>query len=140
MVRAGVWVLVGALLACAAYELALALDDPTTPANAAAAIGYLAILAACGFVFARTRAAALLAPAAALFVTARFYTQDPSYSGFHRSFAMNGLPHPSFVFVMLGLSFVAGAFRYRSRVVGRVASVLVLAVLLFTALLFGAGY
>lgn len=133
------WIVVATFMVAAAYDLVLGLRHSTS--SGPDALGFLAMLISLGLVFSRTLAATLLAPAAGLFVTARFYTQDPSYSGFHRAFAENGIPRPSFVFVLLALSFAAGATTYRWRLPGAFASAVVLVVLMVTALfVFGAGY
>src|SRR5262249_25629317 len=100
MVRSSVWVVVTALIFAAVDELVLALIGSSSPADGALPVGFFASLAALGLVFGNTRVASLLAPAAGLFVTARFYTQDPSYDGFHRTFAMNGIPQASWVYFL----------------------------------------
>lgn len=141
MLRTSSWVVVTVLIFAAVDELVLALTNSSTPADGALPVGFFAMLAAFGLVFAKTRVASLLLPAAGLFVTARFYTQDPSYSGFHRTFAMNGIPQASWVYFLLVVSLVAGAIRYRTRLGGAAAGVIVLLLLLFTAIvLYGAGY
>ncbi len=141
MLQTSAWVVVTALIFAAVDELVLALANSSTPADGALPVGSLAMLSAFGLVFGKTRVAALLAPAAGLFVTARFYTQDPSYSGFHRTFAMNGIPQASWVYFLLGAALVAGAIRYRTRLAGAVLSVIVFLLLMFTAIvLYGAGF
>lgn len=141
MLRVSAWVVVTALIFAAVDEVWLAVSQSQTPADGALSIGFFAMLAALGLVFSRTRVAALLAPAAGLFVTARFYTQNPDYSGFHRTFAMDGVPRPTWVYFLLALSLIAGAIRYRSRYGGASTSVIVLLLLLVTAILvYGAGY
>ena len=141
MLRVSAWAVVIALIFAAADELVLALTGSSTPANGALPVGVFAMLAACGLVFATTRVASLLPPASGLFVTARFYTQDPSHDGFRRTFAMNGIPQASWVYFLLAASLVTGAIRYRTRVAGAAASVVVLVLLMFTAIvLYGAGY
>ena len=80
-------------------------------------------------------AAALIAPAAALFVTARFYTGDPYYKPDFQSYAEGN--SPVWAFVLLGLAFLAAATTLLWRRTAAVESVAVLVLLVFTAMFMG---
>ncbi len=128
-----------ALVAGAAYELSLALRHQTNASLFGDFIlffAWVAMLATFGFVCVRTSPVGLYAPAAALFVTAGFYTSDPFYLQYGSSFqpfAKDGLVAPAWVFTLLGLAFVAGATTHRWRRRFPVESLIVLALLLLTA-------
>ncbi len=79
--------------------------------------------------------AALIAPAAALFVTARFYTGDPYYEPDFQSYAEGN--SPVWIFALLGLAFLAMATTLLWRRTAAVESVAVLVLLLFTAMFMG---
>lgn len=80
-------------------------------------------------------AAALIAPAAALFVTARFYTGDPYYKPDFQSYAEGN--SPVWAFVLLGLAFLAAATTLFWRRTAGLESVAVLVLLLFPAMFMG---
>jgi len=80
-------------------------------------------------------AAALIAPAAALFVTARFYTGDPYYKPDFQSYAEGN--SPVWAFVLLGLAFLAAATTLFWRRTAGVEGVAVLVLLLFPAMFMG---
>lgn len=80
-------------------------------------------------------AAAQIAPAAALFVTARFYTGDPYYEPDFQSYAEGN--SPVWIFALLGLAFLATATTLLWRRTAAVESVAVLVLLLFTAMFMG---
>jgi len=75
------WVVIGTLVAAAAYELALALRHEISPHGEGFVllIALVAMLAGAVLVFRVGWPAGLFAPAAAFFVTGRFYTGDPYY-------------------------------------------------------------
>ncbi len=86
-------------------------------------------------------AAFLVAPAAAAFVTARFYTYDPYYAPSLRRYSDGGLVAPWWILALLGLALAAGiATRRRPRSGAGAASILVLLLLLATGLVTGAGH
>ena len=85
-------------------------------------------------------AAALLAPAAAFFVTARFYTGDPYYLPTFRRYADGGIFPPTWIYVLLGLALAVGATTYLWRRTAAVESSVVLLLLAFTALFMGTGH
>jgi hypothetical protein len=75
------------------------------------------------------RQAALVAPAAALFVAARFYTGDPYDAPYFQSYADAGFP--VWVFVLLGAAMVTGITAWvwrRSKAFESVAVLFLLAV------------
>ena len=78
---------------------------------------------------------ALFAPAAALFVTARFYTGDPYDEPDFQRYAEGG--SPVWIFVLLGLAFLAAATTLLWRRTAAVESAAVLVLLLFTAMFMG---
>jgi hypothetical protein len=82
----------------------------------------------------------LLAPAAAAFVLARFYTYDPYYAPTLRRMSDDGLVADAWVYLLVGLALLAALLvRVRPRA-GLVATVLVLLLGAFTALAEGAGH
>ena len=82
----------------------------------------------------------LLAPAAAAFVLARFYTYDPYYAPALRRMSDDGLVADSWVYVLVGLALLAAVLvRIRPRV-GLGATALMLLVSAFTALAAGGGH
>jgi hypothetical protein len=142
MLRRSGWLVVGTLLAAAAYELVLALRRTPSPAGSGVLllVGVLAMLFAGGLVLARVPPIGLYAPAAALFVTARFYTGDPYYGAFFRRYADGGIFSPLWIFVLLASALVAGLTTHLFRRTRTVESTVVLALLLFTAFFMGTGH
>ena len=136
------WAIVGYLLAAAVFELVLALRHRIGPHGEGFVLlsALAAMVAAVVLVFRSSPAAPLFAPAAALFVTARFYTGDPYYRPTFRTYADGGIFSPAWVFTLLGLAFVAGLTTYFWRRTVSVESAVVLALLLFTALYMGTGH
>jgi len=133
-------VIVAYLLGASVFELVLALQRSISPRDPVWGLAVLAMLMAAVLVFRRTPAAALLAPAAALFVAARFYTGDPYYRPDFRSYSDGGIFPPTWIFVVLGLAILAGVtthFRRRTAAAGSTAVLLALA---FTALFMGVGH
>ena len=75
------------------------------------------------------RPAAFVAPAAALFVTARFYTGDPYDAPYFQSYADGGFP--VWVFLLLGAALLTGVTAWvwrRTRPLESVAILFLLAV------------
>ena len=134
--------IVAYLLSAAAFELVLALHHRFSPRGEGFVLGFalLAILAAMVLVFRHVPFAGLFAPVAALFVTARFYTGDPYYRPYFRSYADGGLFAPTWIFVLLGGAFLAGITTQLWRRTASVESGVVLFLLLVTALYMGAGH
>ena len=105
------WTIVAYLLGAAAFELVLALGHTLTPdwEWVVRLLALVAMLVGAVLVYRNGGAAALIAPAAALFVAARFYTGDPyDEPGFQRYAEGNS---PVWIFALLGLSLLAAATR-----------------------------
>jgi hypothetical protein len=136
------WVLVGILVAAAAYELSLALRHTISPPGEGFVllIALVAMLVGAALVFRGVGPAGLFAPAAALFVTARFYTGDPDYGPTFRAYGDGGVFSPLWIFGLLGLALLAGVTTHLWRRTAPVESAAVLFLLMFTALFMGAGY
>jgi hypothetical protein len=132
------------LSACAAYEAAIALEwipignapgEGATASGWALGVALLAMLAAAFGCVATFRAGsasfALVAPAAAAFMVARFYTFDPYYAPALRRASDGGLSPTWWIYVIAALAIAAAALR---RVSTRGANSLACAVLLVCAL------
>ena len=129
--------MLGTLVAAAAYELQLALRHEISPDGEGwiLLIALVAMLVGAVVVYRNGGAAALIAPAAALFVNARFYTGDPYDKPGFQTYADGGVP--VWIFVLLGLAFLAAATTLLWRRTAAVESVAVLLLLLFTAMFMG---
>lgn len=134
--------MVTTLLVAAAYEFVLAVRQTPSPSAGGALllVGLLAMLAACVLVFMRVQPVGLYAPAAALFVTARFYTGDPYYGSTFRAYADGGIIPPAWIFLLLGVAVAAGITTHLWRRARPIESVIVLVLLLLTALYMGTGH
>jgi hypothetical protein len=144
------WLAASALLAGAAFELALALGasrvgpepgDDAAGQPIVAPIMALAFLV--GFVAAtrgRHRAAALLAPAAGLLVTASFYTFDPYYAPTERRYSDGGFLSAPWIFAVLALSLAVGLFTWRRPRAGGPLTSAMLVVCGLTGLAAGTGH
>jgi hypothetical protein len=145
-----VWVLTAVLLAAAGYELMLALEGTVGPESGEAPPGeewvslvsFAAVFfAACVAIVSPGRRYVFpLAPAAAAFVTARFYTPDPYYAPTLRRYSEGGLISPGWVLVVLAFAFVAALVTFMYADVGVAITAVVLLLLLGTALFMGAGH
>ena len=142
MLRWLVWVLVGILVAAAAYELSLALRHAISPDGEGFVllIALFAMLAGAVLVFRVGSPAALFAPAAAFFVTARFYTGDPYYLPTFRAYGDGGVFSPVWIFGLLGFALLAGVTTLVWRRTAPIESVVALLLLTFTALWMGTGH
>jgi len=150
MLRALTWASVATFLAGAAYELALALgaldigpepgDEPAGQFVVAifVTVAFLAgmLLAAPG----RTRAIGLLAPAAALFVTASFYTFDPYFAPDKRRYSEGGAVGATAIYLVLVCSLFVGLLGWRRPRLGGPATTVMLAAIAFTGLIAGDGH
>jgi hypothetical protein len=136
------WAVTGTLVAAAAYELQLALRHEISPDGEGFVllIALVAMLGGTVLVFRGVGTAGLFAPAAALFVIARFYTGDPYYEPTFRAYGDGGIVSPFWVFGLLGLALVAGAATRLWRRTAPVESAVVLLLLVLTALFMGAGH
>lgn len=134
--------MVAVLLAAAAYELVLALRHTPSPSEDGALLvaGLLATLAAVGLLLARIPPSGLFAPAAALFVTARFYTGDPYYGSTFRAYSDGGIVPQAWTLALLGAALAAGLTTHLRRRTAPVESAVVLGLLLLTALFMGTGH
>jgi hypothetical protein len=136
------WTIVAYLFAAAVFELVFALRHTASPdaERFVVLVALVAMLVGAVVVFRRHGAAALIAPAAALFVTARLYTGDPYYQPYFQSYAENGIFSPTWVFLLLGVALVAAVTTLRWRSTAAIESVVVLALLMFTTLFMGSGH
>jgi hypothetical protein len=136
------WVVVGILVAAAAYELVLALRHEISSDGEGFVwlIALLAMLFGAVLVFRGVGPAWLFAPAAAVFVTARFYTGDPYYEPDFRAYGDGGVFSPVWVYGLLGLALLAGMTTRFWRRTAPVESAAVLCPLMFTALFMGTGH
>ena len=131
------WTIVAYLLAAALFELVLALRHYPSPdwEWVVRLVALVATLVGAVLVYRHGGAAALIAPTAALFVAARLYTGDPYDEPGFQSYADGG--SPVWIFVLLGLAFLAAATTLLWRRTAAVESVAVLGLLLFTAMFMG---
>jgi hypothetical protein len=131
------WTIVAYLLAAAVFELVLALQHNPSPDGewVVRLVALVAMLVGAVVVYRNGGAAALIAPAAALFVTARFYTGDPYDEPGFQSYAEGS--SPVWIFALLGLAFLAAATTLLWRRTAAVESVAVLLLLLVTAMFMG---
>ena len=131
------WTIVAYLLAAAVFELVLALRHTPSPDGEGFVLlgALIAMLVGAVVVYRSSGAAALIAPAAALFVTARVYTGDPYDKPDFQTYAYGGTP--VWIFALLGLSVLVAATTLLWRRTAAVESVVVLVLLLFTAMFMG---
>jgi hypothetical protein len=150
MARALTWACVAAFPAGAVYELALALgaldvgrepgDDPAGQSAVAILITLAFFVALVVAALGRTRAVGLLAPAAALFVTASFYTFDPYFAPEKRRYSDGGAVGATAIYVVLVCAFVVGLFSWRRPRLGGPVTTLMLAAIAFVGLIAGDGH
>lgn len=142
MLRTLGWPVIGTLVAAAAYELALALRHTVTPDGEGFVLvaALVAMLIGAFLLFRDVGPVGLIAPAAALFVTARFYTGDPYYGSLFRRYADGGIVSPVWVFALLGLAVLAGVTTQLWRRTAPVESAAVLLLSIFTAIFMGTGH
>jgi hypothetical protein len=134
------WTIVAYLVAAASFELVLALQRSTGENDLVWGLAILAMLVGVGIVFRSGRVASLFAPAAAFFVTARFYTGDSYDAPTFRRHADGGIFPPVWIFVLLGLALLAGITTFSWRRTAPVESAVVLLLLAVTALYMGTGH
>jgi hypothetical protein len=152
------WSVPAVLLAAAAYEVTLLLDlwgsyDGSTKdgfveaEETIAGVAYLTMLA--GSVFAVLHAfiprapwtVAMFAPAAAAFMTTRFYTYDPYFlPGTLRRYSDDGAIGDDRIFEMLAAALAVGVLTRLLPRVGSIATAVMLCLLLMTSLLASAGH
>ncbi|MGZ8693995.1 MAG: hypothetical protein ACXWYS_01000 [Gaiellaceae bacterium] len=151
-------VVLAVLIACAAYELAVArawISMGTVPGDGPSGEGWirlaglLAMIA--GAVLASTRdAAAITLPlAAAAFVVARFYTYDDCYLPTLRRVSDHGTPSSSWIYTVVAAACVAATCALvraltgigtGARTVTRSLSAIVVILCAFTAVIEGTGH
>ena len=131
------WTIVAYLLAAAVFELVFALEHAPSPDGewVVRLVALFAMLLGAVVVYRDGGAAALIAPAAALLVVARFYTGDPYDEPGFQSYAEGS--SQVWIFALLVLSVLAAATTlvWRRTAAGESAAVLVL--LLFTTMFMG---
>ena len=136
------WSIVAYLLGAAAFELVLALRHTVSPHGAGFVVLFalVAMLSAMVLAIRRAPLAGLFAPAAALFVTAHFYTGDPYYNydgPTFTSYANEGGFSPTWIYALLGLALIAGLTTWRWQRTWPVETIVLLVLLTITALFMG---
>jgi hypothetical protein len=140
----------GVLLAAAAFELALALGagsvgpqpgDPAPGEGIVVPVAFVAlfvgVIVAIRGTWRAERAVSALAPATGLFVTASDYTYDPYFAPTLRRYADGGAVPLWWIFTLLAISFVVGAFTWRLPRAG--AGITALGMLVWVVTLVAAG-
>jgi hypothetical protein len=153
MLNKASWIVIGVLVAAAAYELALALGagslGPEPGDNVAGATvvrlgATLVMVVGAGLVLgslsSQRASAALLAPAAACFVVPLYFTFDPYYARTLRRYSVDGMLPPGWIVAVAASAIVAGVLTWLVSRVGAPASALVLLALAFTAVLMVGGH
>jgi hypothetical protein len=149
MLRRLGWLVVGVLLAAACYEIALALGagsvgpapgDDVVGATAVRLVALVAMLVGAGLAFASARRRESfvppLAPAAACFLLAFFFTYDPYYAPTLRRYSEGAVSLP-WILVVMALALAAAALDARG---GGVATSVVLVVVLVSVVLAADGH
>jgi hypothetical protein len=151
MLRSFGWVLVGTLLAAAAYELALALGawsvgpepgDGVAGSGEVMSVALLAMLAAAvigPFPSVRPWPAALLAPAAVAFLVAFYFTYDPYYAPDLRRYS-DGNVGDRWIWAVAAIALADGVLTRLQPRLGRITTSLVLVGVLVTTALAGDGH
>jgi hypothetical protein len=136
------WVIVAYLLVAAVFEFVLAVRHSISPDGEGwiLLVALVAMLVGTVLLFLRVRSAGLLAPAAAFFVIARFYTGDPYYEPGFRAYGDGGVFSPAWIFGLLAFALLAGIATHHWRRTAPVESAAVLLLLVFTALFMGTGH
>jgi hypothetical protein len=145
------WLVIGTLMAAAAYELALALGagsvgpqpgEDVPGATAIRVVAALAMFVGVGLVAAKLGPpiVALLAPAAVLFVVPLYFTFDPYYAPTEQRFSDSGFFPLSWIVAVAVAGVAAGALTALFPRVGAWATIPVLLVLALTALFVVGGH
>jgi uncharacterized membrane protein YbaN (DUF454 family) len=149
MLRLLAWLVVAVLLGAAAFELALALGagsfgpggQDVQGADAVFAIGAVATLVGAGVAAALarrpSRVTALLAPAAAAFMVAHFFTYDSYYAPYRRRYSDGGAVSPGWVAFAAIVAVAAGALAYFRPRAGAAVTCLVLLLILVSTVFTG---
>jgi hypothetical protein len=132
------WIVPVYLLGAAVYELALAAGRHTDGRGGIVLAAIFAMLAGAGLALMSISVQApvwpivALAPSAAAFTLARFYTYDDYYVPHLRRYADNGAVSPAWMFVLTAAAIVAGVLAWRHPRVGGAATAGVLIALVGT--------
>jgi uncharacterized membrane protein YbaN (DUF454 family) len=149
--RGVAWALIAVLGAAAAFELALALGagslgsapgEGVPGEDTVAAVALLGMLAGVflASVLTESGTAAGLAPAAAAFVTARFFTYDPYYAPTLRRYSDGGAVPAWWIFTVIALALFVATVSLRARRVGAACTALTLLLCIVTAAFTGTGH
>jgi hypothetical protein len=128
------WFIPAYMLGAAVYELTLVIGGRKEDVSGLVLAALVAMLVGTGLAVLSPRAdvpvgvVAALAPSAAAFSLARFYTYD-SYFTTLRRYCDNGAVQPAWMFVVTAAAIVAGVLVWRSPRVGAVATAVVLVAL-----------
>jgi hypothetical protein len=151
MLRSAGWIVIGTLLACAAYELALALGagtlgpepgDDVAGAGLVKVVALLAMLAAaalapyCGL---RPWPTALFAPAAAAFLVGFYFTYDPYYAPQLYRYSEGNVAAPWIAVVAL-IAVANGVLTWLQPRVGRFTTSAVVLLVLVATVFAGTGH
>jgi hypothetical protein len=140
------------LVVASAYEAAVALEwislggqpgDGPVGGGVVLALALLAMIVGAAVLARRTPSSvwsALIAPAAAAFVVARFYTFDPYYLPTMRRISDNGLVTGALVYALVASAVLAGVATIVRPRIGGLASVIVLVLCALTALVEAGGH
>jgi hypothetical protein len=151
MLRWAGWLVVGALLAAAAYELALALGvgspglapgDDVAGSTAVHVVAFLAMIVAAAlapFSGLRPWPAALFAPAAAAFLAAFYFTYDPYFAPTLRRYS-EGNVGGRWIVVVAVIAVANGVLMRLQPRIGRFTTSAVVLLVLLTTLLAGDGH
>jgi uncharacterized membrane protein YbaN (DUF454 family) len=140
LTRAVWWVVPAFLVGAAVYQLALVIRGETDH-RTLAFIAVLAMLVGAALALLTIRleaprlALALLAPAAAAFAVARFYTYDPYFSPTLRRYSDDGAMPPAWLLLLAAASIVVGVLSWRTPRVGAAATAATLVLLAGTTAL-----
>jgi hypothetical protein len=152
MLRIAGWVVIGTLIAAAAYELALALGagsigpepgEGVVGSGVVEPVAVVAMLAAAviaPFSRARPWPAALLAPAAAAYLVAFFFTYDPYFAPTLRRYSDGGAVAGRWIAIFAVLALAVGVLTRLQPRLGRVTTSVVVLLLLVTSVLAGDGH
>ena len=136
--RALWWIVPAYLLGAAVYELALVAGGRTDGRGGVVLAALFAMLAGAGlallsaWIKTPVWPIAALAPSAAAFSLARFYTYDDYYTAHLRRYSDNGTVQPAWMFVVTAAAIAAGVLTWRIPRIGAVVTAVVLVVLVGT--------
>ena len=153
MLRPAGWLVIGTLVAAAAYELALALgagsigpgpDQGVSGSGAVEAVALLAMLVAAaiaaGYAVRPWRGAALLAPAAAAYLVAFFFTYDAYYAPALRRYSEGGNVAGRWIAIVAAVALAVGVLTMLRPRLGASWTSVILLLVLATSVLAGDGH